>query len=48
MGNIHLKNLSLHHAANDEEALNLLFTVSIVAHFVLLFCAISTAVYALF
>ena len=27
VGNVHLKNLSLHHAANEEEALNLLFVV---------------------
>lgn len=30
-GNVLLKNLSLHHAASDEDALNLLFTVR---HFV--------------
>jgi hypothetical protein len=27
VGNVHLKNLSLHHAANEEDALNLLFVV---------------------
>ena len=27
VGNVHLKNLSLHHVANEEDALNLLFMV---------------------